>query len=365
MNIALLIDAENTQPQKMDAIFKLLSERGNVPIRRAYGNWSKEALKSWQPVTKRLGIKQEQQPDYVADKNATDIALVIAALDLLHKGSYDAFALVSSDSDFTPLAIYLREAGVEVLGFGKANAPTGFRASCTHFTELEGLEPLTPPRVPLAPTVVVSRPTTPMAPVLPKPLYDLPEEELHATLSIATDGEPGTTYTDLTTAANLLHDLHPQRRLSYAGHSKLLCFLADHPERYELTRKNKVARYRLRLPAEPAAPATLPTPGPTSVPARLHIWLREISESSNTEDGFATMGHAGHHLHKLAREAGFEFNIKDYGFSKLINLFRAFPKLYEVREEKHNGTTVYAYRRIGGSVSNSLNDDFQQIGEPH
>ena len=83
---------------------------------KAYGNWRKDSLKNWEPELKRLAIRAEQQFDYVTGKNTTDIAMVIGAMDLLHNNMYDALVLVSSDSDFTPLAIRLRESGLYIIG---------------------------------------------------------------------------------------------------------------------------------------------------------------------------------------------------------------------------------------------------------
>lgn len=101
--IALLIDADNTQLSKLETVIQELSAYGRIVVKRAYGNWRKEALKNWEDELKRLAIKAEQQFDYVSGKNATDMALVIDTLDLLHKEIYDAFVIVASDSDYTLL----------------------------------------------------------------------------------------------------------------------------------------------------------------------------------------------------------------------------------------------------------------------
>ena len=116
--IALLIDADNTQLQKLDAIMTEISTRGRIVVKRAYGNWKKRNLNKWENELKRLGIKAEQQFDYVSGKNATDMALVIDAMDLLSSNAFDSFVLVSSDSDFTPLAIRLHESGANIVGIG-------------------------------------------------------------------------------------------------------------------------------------------------------------------------------------------------------------------------------------------------------
>ena len=126
-NIAMLIDADNTQLSKLESVIQEISTNGRIVVKRAYGNWRKGSLKNWENELKRLAIKAEQQFDYVAGKNATDMALVIDTLDLLHSGIYDAFVIVASDSDYTPLAIKLRESGVFVMGVGEKKTPEPFR----------------------------------------------------------------------------------------------------------------------------------------------------------------------------------------------------------------------------------------------
>ena len=138
-NIALLIDADNTQLAELEAIIQEVTARGRITVKRAYGNWQKANLKSWGESLKNFAIRAEQQFDYVKGKNATDMALVIDAMQLLHTGEYDAFAIVSSDSDFTPLSIALRESGVYVFGVGKKQTPAPFINSCDEFIFLEDL----------------------------------------------------------------------------------------------------------------------------------------------------------------------------------------------------------------------------------
>lgn len=136
-NIALLIDAENTRLARLEAVVSEVAARGRILVKRAYANWRKEALKNWEPKLKLLGIKAEQQFDYVAGKNTSDIALIIGAMQLLNQALYDVFVIVSSDSDFTPLVIALREAGAYVIGAGELQTPDPFINSCDEFIFLE------------------------------------------------------------------------------------------------------------------------------------------------------------------------------------------------------------------------------------
>jgi uncharacterized protein (TIGR00288 family) len=135
--IALLIDAENAAAADIDAVLAGLTRHGTALVRRAYGNWS-SGHKAWEDALKRHAIRPMQQFPYVKGKNAADIAMVVDAMDLLHSGSIDAFALVSSDSDFTPLAMHLVSRGAKVHGFGRPDTPEAFINACSHFTRLGG-----------------------------------------------------------------------------------------------------------------------------------------------------------------------------------------------------------------------------------
>ena len=137
--IALLIDADNADASKIDAILNDLAEYGECNIRRAYGNWTKPELKRWTAELHGAAIRPMQQFDLTAHKNASDMALAIDAVELLHAAAPDAFAIVSSDSDFTPLVHYLREKGRAVYGYGRANTPAPFQSACSRFTVLDKL----------------------------------------------------------------------------------------------------------------------------------------------------------------------------------------------------------------------------------
>lgn len=140
-SIALLIDADNAPAAKIEPILAEVARHGAAHVRRAYGNWTKATLKGWEKALHPYAILPVQLYDYSKGKNASDIAMVIDAMDLLASGRMQAFALVSSDADFTPLVMRIRSAGLRVYGFGEEKTPEPFVAACSQFTYLEALGP--------------------------------------------------------------------------------------------------------------------------------------------------------------------------------------------------------------------------------
>src|SRR5687768_4221165 len=139
LNIALLIDADNASPDHLDEVLLVLGELGTINIRRAYGNWQKPALKNWGTLTGKHSIIPVQQFDVVKGKSATDMRMVIDAMDLLYRGHVDGFGIMSSDSDFLPLAQRIREDGLQVYGFGTAKTPMSFQQACSRFFDVAAL----------------------------------------------------------------------------------------------------------------------------------------------------------------------------------------------------------------------------------
>ena len=137
--IALLIDADNSPAVKIDLILNELSTFGETSIRRAYGNWKKQELRGWEEVLHEHAIRPMQQFDYSKGKNASDMAMVIDALDILYSDRPEAFGIVSSDADFTPLVMYLRAKGTAVYGFGAQKTPEPFVNACSRFLFLDKL----------------------------------------------------------------------------------------------------------------------------------------------------------------------------------------------------------------------------------
>ena len=138
-NIALLVDGDNARPTSLDPVLTVLAELGTVNIRRVYGNWNKSTLKGWSELTHQYALEPHQQFDVTKGKNATDMKMTIDAMDLLFSGRVDGFGIMSSDSDFAPLVMRLRQDGLPVYGFGTAITPVSFKHACTRFIDVEAL----------------------------------------------------------------------------------------------------------------------------------------------------------------------------------------------------------------------------------
>lgn len=139
-NVAVMIDADNARIDLVKDVLEDAAKYGRIVVKEAFGDWSDGTLKGWPDKIRDLGIHPIQQFAYTKGKNATDIEMVIGTMDLLSAGRYDLFVIVSSDSDFTPLAIRLRESGAAVYGYGERKTPSPFIKSCDRFIFTEDLE---------------------------------------------------------------------------------------------------------------------------------------------------------------------------------------------------------------------------------
>ena len=137
--LAVLIDADNTSPRHAGAIFDEIASLGEASVRRCYGDFSSNQMSGWNKVQAEYGLVPHHSPANTVGKNASDISLVIDAMDILHTGRFDGFVLVSSDSDFTRLASRVREQGLDVYGIGQQKTPDAFRKACKRFIFLENL----------------------------------------------------------------------------------------------------------------------------------------------------------------------------------------------------------------------------------
>lgn len=137
LRLAVLIDGDNAPRDCLKSIMEEIAIYGTPMIKRIYGDWASHGLTSWKNTLLENAVTPKQQFAYTSGKNATDSAMIIDAMDILYTGKTDGFVLVSSDSDFTPLAIRLRESGMYVLGIGEEKTPKAFVQACDKFIRVE------------------------------------------------------------------------------------------------------------------------------------------------------------------------------------------------------------------------------------
>lgn len=143
LRLAVLIDADNAQAAVIEGLLAEIARFGEATVKRIYGDFTSPASASWKKVLQRYAIKPVQQFAYSTGKNSTDSTLIIDAMDLLYTRKFDGFCLITSDSDFTGLAMRLREEGLTVMGFGEKKTPEAFRNACHKFLFTEVLRPST------------------------------------------------------------------------------------------------------------------------------------------------------------------------------------------------------------------------------
>ncbi len=242
--LAVLIDADNVLARHAEAILKEIGTIGEPALRRVYGDWSSSQLAGWKAKARDLGLVMHQQSANTKGKNASDIGLVIDAMDILHAGKFDGFVLVSSDSDFTRLASRIREEGLEVIGIGEAKTPESLRKVCNRFILIENImteaeaEPDAKPAV-AAPVVKSEPDPTPRAPVK-KPMPDAIPLIFKAMKTIDPDAE----WYHLGQLGQYMVRADPDFDSRTYGAPKLSDLLKGLPKRFEIKKENNVLMVR-------------------------------------------------------------------------------------------------------------------------
>ena len=326
--IALFIDADNISAKFGKQIIDALEGRGEIFIRRIYGNWEKISLHGWNECILNFSLRAVQQPDFATGKNATDMSLTIDAMDVLYGGKAEIFALVSNDSDFTPLVIRLREGGMNVIGMGNENASISFRNACNEFIDLDKLLMAVSVPVKVSATSAAKpvkkispppakSPTPKVVPISEQKLQSERDKKiqtihdvLHETAKVHAD-ETG--FVTLNDARLNLHDRNLGFTVKDFGYGTLCEFIAAFPNLYEV----KGNSYRCL--------------GITNIGEIRQVYdiLRETAKIYGDNDGFVDLGQAGNALIQK------NFNIKDFGYGALKNFIAAFPFLYEVKENSY------------------------------
>ncbi len=235
--IAMLIDADNTQVNKISPVIRQISTKGRIVVKRAYGNWKKDALKPWENEIKNLAIDARQQFDYVSGKNASDMAVVIDAMDMLYRDLYDCFVLVSSDSDYTPLAIRLHDSGVYVIGVGEKKTPVAFRNACDEFIFLENLD--TPKKKKPAQTKNGGTTSSKKKNAKQKVEIEAPDiEEIHNLIRIAWNSyQDDDGFVNVSSAGSYIMRAMPDFDVKNYGYTKIPEILASFPNKYKMERR--------------------------------------------------------------------------------------------------------------------------------
>ena len=221
LRLAVLIDADNAQAAVIEGLLAEIARFGEATVKRIYGDFTAPASSSWKKVLQRYAIKPVQQFAYTTGKNATDSTLIIDAMDLLYTRKFDGFCLITSDSDFTGLAMRLREEGLTVLGFGEKKTPAAFRNACHKFVFTEVLRPSTASESSGSPQEIDKEPKTPppQTPTeQPEPKREFPKKFVLSALEQSID-DAG--WALLSTFGSYLTKLQPDFDSRLYGYKKL------------------------------------------------------------------------------------------------------------------------------------------------
>jgi hypothetical protein len=221
LRLAVLIDADNSQAAVIEGLLAEIARFGEATVKRIYGDFTAPTSASWKKVLQRYAIKPIQQFAYTTGKNATDSTLIIDAMDLLYTRKFDGFCLITSDSDFTGLAMRLREEGLTVLGFGEKKTPEAFRNACHKFVFTEVLRPGPAVKPVNLPSKIGNdkKSKTPQAPTeTSESTHEFPKDFVLAALEQSTD-DAG--WAQLGTFGSYLTKLQPDFDSRLYGYKKL------------------------------------------------------------------------------------------------------------------------------------------------
>ncbi|MCL2030567.1 MAG: NYN domain-containing protein [Oscillospiraceae bacterium] len=218
--MAVLIDADNAPRKSLKNIMEEVAVYGNPTIKRIYGDWTHPSMNTWKQILLENAITPIQQYGYTTGKNSTDSAMIIDAMDILYAGQVEAFCLVSSDSDFTRLAVRLREAGKTVIGLGERKTPGAFIKACDRFIYIEILnENKRRQQKPAAPKPKRDKPSGPApaeadAPAAPDPVSDPPPQP---EVKAKNGAQPGIPQDIIDFIAGVIDDVGDEEGWAYLG----------------------------------------------------------------------------------------------------------------------------------------------------
>ena len=257
--LALVIDADNAQPSLIQPVLLAAASRGRVTVRRIYGDWTSPNMTSWKAHLLDHSIRPIQQFRIVGGKNATDSAMIIDAMDLLHSGLVDGFCIVSSDSDFTSLARRIQESGLFVMGVGRRTTPVAFQRACEEFVftdDMRAAPPATPSaqkRRPAAAANVAAGAAPSRAEAPRKPRSNQPDAQILELLAqgirSATDEDSG--WAGIGRVGQIVRQYEPGFSNKDYGHASLSGLLESHPDLFRL-HKGDNGQAQVQLIEKPA-----------------------------------------------------------------------------------------------------------------
>jgi len=234
--IAILIDGDNAQSSLLPQMLVEAGRHGQITVRRIYGDWTTSNMNSWKDTLNFHAFQPIQQFRYTIGKNATDSAMIIDAMDLLHSGVVDGFCLVSSDSDYTRLATRIREAGVFVMGIGEKKTPKAFVNACDLFVYTENLvEAKKATQQRRTPVSRTKKPTTEMEPTEPEKeeLDPMPVLSQAFEMAVGQDG-----WARLDVMGNAIYQVDPGFDPRTYGHKQLSRMLNKLKDKFEMRTKD-------------------------------------------------------------------------------------------------------------------------------
>ena len=245
MRLAVLIDADNAQAAVIENLLAEVALFGEATVKRIYGDFTSPTSSSWKKVLQKFAIKPVQQFAYTTGKNATDSTLIIDAMDLLYTRKFDGFCLVTSDSDFTGLAMRIREEGLTVYGFGEKKTPEAFKSACHKFFFTEVLRP--EKETPIEPvSVAVPAASTPKPTPNPETI-SFPKKLVLAALEQSGD-ESG--WSQLGTFGSYLTKLLPEFDSRNYGYKKLSTLVTSESTLFETEERSHSGAKQLYVRAK-------------------------------------------------------------------------------------------------------------------
>jgi NYN domain/OST-HTH/LOTUS domain len=389
--VALLIDGDNSASISIPALLAEAGKLGDVTIRRVYGNWSLSSMHAWQEVAPQYGLEQRHHGQTTPGKNATDITLVVDAMDILYSGAIEHFCLVTSDSDYTPLVLRLRSAGCQVLGIGKPATPLALQTACTEFVSTDELlsRPVQPfptaqPSATLAPVIDAAVPAASPSGTVASMTTALPLSTEPLTLLVKAYEEVArkeqVEWVLLSSKGTVLKQFNALFSQVVYGHKDLLTFVKAYPERFETRRqasKGKPVQVRRRdtpapdqfvLPCSPVRATASPAPKirkkatPPSSPGPTETSMLE--ETQLLRDGALTAllikayTQAAEKLHEqwvpvphfgaALKRLDPEFKAKVYGYKDLPTLVQSCTDLFLTRKQTTGKTKHVEVRLVSG-----------------